>query len=272
MSIRPDLGEVQETLLIPLYGRALDADRSRSVLGDRRAREMVEAIDYDFSRFRGPSLGGSTLRAAIFDHFVRDFLTEHPDGTVVDLGCGLSTRFDRLDNGQVRWFDLDLDDTIALRRRFFSDTDRYTMISDSIFSPDWHATVTEPGRPVFLLSEAVLLYFPAAEVLPLLTRLAGVFAGSGLALDTGAAFMMNTQDRNPVFRAVPARMKWGCDDPADLMITGWRLKQSHTFGTAPKGISRNWPPLLRFGLTAARWAPPVRSYRINLFTAEPAPA
>ncbi len=47
----PELGEVQETLLIPLYARACDAASRRPVLGDRRARELVDAIDYDFSRF-----------------------------------------------------------------------------------------------------------------------------------------------------------------------------------------------------------------------------
>lgn len=53
-------------------------------------------------------------------------LAGHPDTTVVDLDRGLSTRFDRLDNGCLRWFDLDLPDTMPLRRKFFTDSDRYT--------------------------------------------------------------------------------------------------------------------------------------------------
>ena len=85
------------------------------MLGDRRAAELVDTLDYDFAKFRGPSLSGSVLRASIFDGYVRSFLAEHPDGTVVDLGCGLSTRFERLDNGRVRWFDLDVPDTMELR-------------------------------------------------------------------------------------------------------------------------------------------------------------
>ncbi|WP_109562129.1 hypothetical protein [Mycolicibacter icosiumassiliensis] len=53
--VRPDLGEVQESLLIPLYGRACDAAKRRPMLGDVRARELVDTLDYDFSRFRGGS-------------------------------------------------------------------------------------------------------------------------------------------------------------------------------------------------------------------------
>ncbi|MFF2224315.1 hypothetical protein ACFVV7_13470 [Streptomyces globisporus] len=37
------LGTVQETLLIPLYGRALDAKARRPILRDDRARTMVES-------------------------------------------------------------------------------------------------------------------------------------------------------------------------------------------------------------------------------------
>jgi O-methyltransferase involved in polyketide biosynthesis len=46
----------------------------------------------------------------------------------VELGTGLNTRFERVDNGTVHWIDLDLPDTIALRRRYFADTERRQMV------------------------------------------------------------------------------------------------------------------------------------------------
>lgn len=260
------LGEVQETLLIPLYGRAVDAERDPTVLDDGRAVELVDAIDYDFTKFRGPSLAGSVLRAAIFDEYVRGFLHEHPGGTVVDLGCGLSTRFDRLDNGSVRWFDLDVEDTMALRRKFFDNRDRYTMITGSIFDTDWYETVRpDASTPLLLLSEAVLLYFPESEVHAVLTRLARQFPDAALAFDTGGAIMMNSQDRNPVFKAVPARMQWTCGDPRQLERLGLILRESRTFATPQKQIARQWPRRYRYGLRLFGWAPPVSTYKINLF-------
>jgi O-methyltransferase involved in polyketide biosynthesis len=260
------LGEIQETLLIPLYGRARDAAARVPVLHDHRAVELVAGIDYDFAKFRGPSLAGSVLRASIFDEYVRAFLRAHPDGTVVDMGCGLSTRFDRLDNGRLHWFDLDVPDTMALRRRFFDDADRYTMIAASLFDTDWHATVLARRAPVFLLSEAVLLYFEADRVHAALRGLAAAFPGTGLAFDTGGSAMMTTQDRNPVFKAVPARMKWTCDDPVTLERHGLRLEQSRTFATPQPAVARTWPARYRYGLKAFGWTPPVTTYKLNLFT------
>lgn len=266
------LGEVQETLLIPLYGRALDARKRRSMLSDTKAAELVEAIDYDFAKFRGPSLSGSAMRASIFDGYVRSFLADHPDGTVVDLGCGLSTRFQRVDNGRVRWFDLDVPDTMELRKRFFDDGERYTMITGSIHETDWFDRVRERGAPVFLLSEAVLLYFPAEQVHATLARLASSFPSAGLAFDTGGRSMMNSQDRNPVFKALPARMQWTCDEPRSLEPLGLTLLESRTFGSPQADVARSWPVRFRFGMKAVRYlVPPVAGYRINLFeTAAPA--
>jgi O-methyltransferase involved in polyketide biosynthesis len=35
------------------------------------------------------------LRTAIFDMWVRSFVAAHPNGTVVEIGTGLNTRFER---------------------------------------------------------------------------------------------------------------------------------------------------------------------------------
>jgi O-methyltransferase involved in polyketide biosynthesis len=263
-----NLGAVQETLLIPLYGRALDAKARRPVLGDRTAVELVERIDYDFTKFRGPSLPGSVLRTAMFDAWIRRFLHEHPAGTVVELGAGLNTRSHRLDNGLARWLDLDLPDTIALRRKFFDDTDRTTMIAGSVLDTDWFDEVAATEGPYFFVSEAVLLYLSEDQVRAAVRQLAERFPDSRLAFDTGGATMMDSQDRNPVFRAVSARMRWTCDDPRRLAAWGLRLLDSRTFATPQPELARTWPWRYRRGMPLlARVVPRiVNSYRLNLFT------
>lgn len=73
------IGEVQETLLIPLYGRAVESRKRKPLLRDDKAIEMVAAIDYDFTKFDGArSLFGAVLRTAMYDEWIREFLAEHP--------------------------------------------------------------------------------------------------------------------------------------------------------------------------------------------------
>ena len=44
-----NLGDVEETLLIPLWGRAKLAQEYPTLLNDQKAVELVEQMDYDFS-------------------------------------------------------------------------------------------------------------------------------------------------------------------------------------------------------------------------------
>jgi O-methyltransferase involved in polyketide biosynthesis len=108
---------VAETLLIALYARALKAQYPVPLVRDDKAVALVEQIDYDFSRFklRGHDQATIIMRLREFDRRAQDFLARHTQAVVVRIGCGLDTRFERVDNGQVEWYDLDLPEAIGLR-------------------------------------------------------------------------------------------------------------------------------------------------------------
>src|SRR4030042_4451503 len=114
---------VAETLLIALYARALEAQCPAPLVQDDKAAALVRQIDYDFSRFKlnGHDQATTIMRLREFDPRAQDFLARHPEAVVVHIGCGLGTGFERGDNGQVEWYDLDLPDVIELRRKYLGD-------------------------------------------------------------------------------------------------------------------------------------------------------
>ncbi|MDJ1642883.1 class I SAM-dependent methyltransferase [Streptomyces pakalii] len=132
--------------------------KEQALLRDTRAEEIVASIDYDFARFDElPSLTGALLRTRLFDRWVTEFLSAHPGGTVVEIGTGLNTRYERVDNGRARWFDLDLPDVIELREKFFTDSRRRTMIAASVTDDGWAADVaSHSSGPYLFVAEAVL--------------------------------------------------------------------------------------------------------------------
>ena len=149
--VKVQLGTVQQTLFIPLAARARETRKKRPVLRDPKAVEIVESVDFDTAKYGRDWGGASTvLRTAIFDWWVGAFLAEHPAGTVVEIGTGLNTRFDRVDNGQVHWIDLDLPDTIELRRKFFADSGRRRMVAASVLDEDWLPAVHDRPGAVLL--------------------------------------------------------------------------------------------------------------------------
>ena len=270
-----ELGPVQQTLFIPLLARARETEKPRGMLHDPRAVEIVNSLDYDFVKWEGGrSLPGTMLRACMFDRYVRAFLQAHPHGTVTELGCGLDTRFDRLDNGEVRWFDLDLPDVIALRQRFFDADPRRTMIAASLLDFSWMDQVEDAGGPWMFVAEAVLIYLDSLDARCVLSSLAARFPGATFAFDTTASKMVDSQASHDAMRHLPPEswFRWRCDDPHDIESWGanLRLLTSDTFFDAGRDLLDRMP--LGLWLTW-RFAPfllrkQASQYRLNLALAE----
>jgi O-methyltransferase involved in polyketide biosynthesis len=268
------LGETQETLLIPLYGRAVETRKRRALLRDPKAVEMVEAIEYDFARFDGgPSPFGTVLRTVLIDWWVGSFLDANPAATVVEIGCGLNTRFERLDNGQLRWIDLDLPDAMALRRRFFTETGRRRMLACSVLDDDWVAAVRASPGPYFFAVEAVLGFLPEPAVRQALGLIAGNFPQARVALDTVGRWMVANQDRHDSLSKVSARMAWGCDNPRELERwgLGLRLVDSRDLSQLPGRLRRRLPLSSRIMLPAVKVLKREQfaRYKVNLFEVAP---
>jgi O-methyltransferase involved in polyketide biosynthesis len=96
--IHVDLSGVPQTMLGTLYGRAMDADADKPILGDAFAKEVVSRLDYDWSK-TGLSAKQArliALRPAHFDDWARQFLAVNDRAVVLHLGCGLDGRVFRL--------------------------------------------------------------------------------------------------------------------------------------------------------------------------------
>jgi len=263
----PALGDVQETLLIPLYGRAVETKKKRALLRDPKAVEIVESLAYDFRKFDGTrSLFGSVLRTAMFDEWVGGFIDRNPTGTIVELGAGLNSRFERLDNGRISWIDVDLPDAANLRVRYFPDDARRVTIGASVLEASWIAVARERTPPYFFVAEAVFLYLPEPEVRRALAGITAAFPESWIAFDTGSQHMIDYQRRRDVISRMAARMQWACDHPR--VIEDWglglTLHQSRTFFDAPPRFKPYQPFSLRW-LAPLFFRKHIEAYRLNLF-------
>jgi O-methyltransferase involved in polyketide biosynthesis len=217
-----DLGSVQKTLLLPLWGRAEEAKKAHPMLVDRTAVEILAAIDYDFSTIARNISFVSQLawvaRAIHTDRTIREFLALRPEATVVNLGCGLDTTFERVDNGRLRWYDLDLPDAIALRERYIAPTERRRSVARSLLDDAWMSEI-ERGDEVFFVASGVLYYFEEAQVRAFLTRLADEFPGSEAVFDAVSPRGVRMANRRVIQAGgmdETAILKWGLERVKDL--------------------------------------------------------
>jgi len=134
-------GSVQETLLLPLWGRAVETQKKNPRLIDQKAVSIINDLPYDFVSMAKniPKITQLSwvARCKYFDKQVTEFLQKRPDGTIVNIGCGFDTTFDRVDNGKVQWFDLDLPDVIDLRKKYIPESERRRTIAKSVLDKSW---------------------------------------------------------------------------------------------------------------------------------------
>lgn len=215
---RVTLTPEQETLLIPLYAKA---QPENPLFFDQHARDILNQVGYDFTRLRVPykTVVLVCQRAKKLDAATRAFLAEQPNGVVLHLGCGLDSRFWRVDNGHVEWYDLDMPPVIELRRRFYADHERYHLIAASVTNLEWVDSVAAAGRPVLVMAEGLLMYLGEADVRRLLLRLREAFPGCRLIADVFSRLTARSATRHPSLKQTGASIGWGIDDPRQ--VEGW---------------------------------------------------
>ena len=219
----PTLSGVAETLLLPLYIRALESQRPDALLKDDKAVALVKQMDYDSSwmtkmRVDEEDQVALVLRNRECDRYTRDFLTRNPEGVVVHVGCGLDARFERVDNGRVEWYDLDLPEVIELRGQFIGgERTRYHLLAHSAFDSAWLDTVSvHRPRPFLFLAEGVLMYFDEALVKSLVLALRERFPGAELVFDAFSPFLVRMNNLRISRTKIGARYHWGLKRGKDL--------------------------------------------------------
>ena len=217
---------VAETLLIPLYIRAQETREANPILRDEAAVALVERIDYDFERIKLLNVNrvGTVLRTHRIDLWARDFLAGHPGAAVVHIGCGFDTRFDRVDDGCVEWYDLDLPEVIALRRELLPGHPRCTLLASSVFDPAWLEAVGPTHQPALFIAEGVLPYFEEAQVKALILMIQRHFPGAELICDAFTPFMVRVDNLILIRTKFQARLRWGIKHGRDMERWGPGIK------------------------------------------------
>jgi O-methyltransferase involved in polyketide biosynthesis len=207
------LSGVAETLLIPLWARAEEWDKFEPIIMDEHAVNLIKKIDYDFSKFKGSWMSqvGCAVRARILDIQTKRFIQKNPDAVIINIGTGLDTRFFRVDNGQIQWYELDLPESTKVRKMFFSETDRYKMISKSVFDYSWIKDIKERNRSILIISEGTFMYFEENEVKEIFENLIKNFSGAEMLLEILPKILVKFSDKHETVKMMKdkPKFKWG---------------------------------------------------------------
>ena len=213
---------IPESLLLPLYIRALETQRPEALIKDEDALALVRMLQLDGAYFSKAQVSEEVqvsilLRNREFDRIARDYLTRYPDAVIIHIGCGLDTRFRRLDNSQLEWYDLDLPEVVELRQELIGgDGDRYHLLGCSAMDTSWMDTVHDhPKRAYLFLAEGVFMFFEQAQVKWLVSELMHRFPGAELAFDAFSPFYVWANNRRVAHSKIGVRANWALKHPRE---------------------------------------------------------
>lgn len=222
------LSGVPETMLQTLYARARES-RGRGVIRDKKAEELIARLDYDFSLAEKDTAmrSGVIARTLVLDKLVGDWLRQHPGTVVVNIACGLDTRCCRM-TGYAHWYNLDLPETMAVRRRLLPESGAVTQIAMSAMD-DWGGEITEQGASVLVTIEGLTMYLSQADVQRIFAVIAGRFPEAAVFVETMSPMVVR-RFREKSIEGSHAKFTWGVKGGAALaaLLPDFRFVEQHS--------------------------------------------
>ena len=207
------MDQVNKTLYIPLYGKAYVSGRNM-LLKDPKAEEIWAAEQFPL---KGKSASKwlayyMAMRASVFDRWVQEKMTEHPDAVVLHLGCGMDSRAERIGTQNLLWFDVDFPAVMEERKRYYRETETYRMLGSDVCDINWLTEVPRGGCAIVLM-EGIHMYLPRQRLDRLMAALKQHFSQVHLLMDCYTELAAKaSRYKNPI-NDVGVTKVYGMDDP-----------------------------------------------------------
>ena len=231
------LGDVQTTALIPLAVKANETMRKNARIKDPKAVEIIKALKIDTKQYdRFMSHEGVVARTIMLDRQLKKIIKKSPEAVIVNVGAGFDNRFSRVDNGRILWFDLDLPDSIAARKKAFDEQERVTMIAGDALDESWCKVVVDAlkdrkVKPVFI-AEGVFMYLTMNQIRVFLEILKKNFPNGGILIaEQNPKLMVKNEKFHDTVKNTDAHFLSGTDSGQEIadLTDGIRLIEEHSF-------------------------------------------
>ena len=181
---KKNISGVPETMIQTLYARAKESKKKNHFIYDEQAIDIVSRLDYDFSKADKDMKmsSGVIARTIMLDKMVKEYISKHQEATVINIACGMDTRVYRVDNAKIRWYNIDLPETINIRKRFLDEEGRIKMIACSAMDEKWADEIGTVEGDILVVIEGLTMYLSESDVKKILDIISGHFSSNNVTL------------------------------------------------------------------------------------------
>ena len=157
---------VEKTMLLTLFAKAQHSQEKNHKFYDQKAIEVISKIEYDFTIANKDKKMkmGVIGRTIVLDEMVSDYIEKHPHCTIINIASGMDTRFNRLDNNHIRWYNIDLENSANFRLKYIKDHDRVKTLAYSAMNEKWVEEIRIESGNVLFIIEGLTMYLQEKDV------------------------------------------------------------------------------------------------------------
>lgn len=189
--VKIEKNTVQETLMVPLYGRKMCSEKFSELYKDIFVEKLSARLDYDFSELEKKKnsflyeFGAleAAMRQLDIIWEIKEYLKDHPKASLVNLGCGLDETGKTCDNGLCNIVNIDFPDVISIRKQLISEHEREKNIACDLKDYSWTNEI-DGSNGVIFFAAGVFHYFKTKEVKTLVLKLSREYPGGCLVFDS----------------------------------------------------------------------------------------
>lgn len=216
-----NLNNESKTLFIPLLGKA---SSNNVFLQDKKAVEIISKIDYDFKLLKQSKYLSMylSLRAMLIDKLCNKYILENSNITIIHLGCGLDSRNLRVNQNYYKWYDIDYENVINIRKDYYEENSKYKMLGYSVNDYRWLDKI-EYKDNILIVMEGLTMYLSKEEIQELLSNINNKFNRVFLIFDAySKSGVKLSKIKNPVNK-MNAKIKYGIDNYEDFLLLNSNL-------------------------------------------------
>ncbi|MGN0395304.1 MAG: alpha/beta hydrolase fold domain-containing protein, partial [Coprococcus sp.] len=187
-SITNENQTVSKDIIRAVWARSFLAQRYSKIFSDIESIKLAEKLGIQHKAISAEynTYGKAVMmeRIVAIDERVRQFIRRYADGIVVNVGAELNTMFSRVDNGRIKWYNVDLPERIELRRKYLDSRDREKNIDKSIFDYSWMEQIRrEQNQAILFVCCDLMKYFDKNKLKGFLNAIWNKFPGAEIVFD-----------------------------------------------------------------------------------------
>lgn len=212
---------ISKTLFVPLYFKYLESMSDKNIYDNEAVYffEKVGIDNIDFNSFKNDvnTYTGTIARTLLIDRYLLSSINlfKNMDFNIINIACGLDFRNRRLGLNSVPNINIDLQDVIELREKYFpAHKNEHNKVGDITDIKNWN--FIPKGNNIFIL-EGILMYFSKKNVIEIFRTLKKKSDNSLFIFEVLPE--MSPDVKHPTISKISKNLdvKWGCNNIEDFI-------------------------------------------------------